>query len=153
MANPETDFDGYMEARAAEEAQQQADEEMYAAHQIWKETTWQGKIVSLLQAFGNHFQPFFLAVSDALKEEKAARMIGHLIRLVIVIVGVLTLYIIASLIQTMIGKEIVIEQEIVIIEEVRQSDLDNEREKRDESVTLKGKKRSKPRSARDKKTQ
>lgn len=154
MANPdEQDFEGYMKAVAAEEAQQQADEAMYAAHELWKETTWQGKAVGLLQAFGRHFQPFFLAVSEAIKEEKAARILGHFVRLVVVIMGVVALYVIAHLIQMVIGKEIVIEQEIVIIEEVRQSDLDNENEKRDESVILDNKKRSKSRSSRDKKTQ
>jgi len=152
MANPEQhDFAGFDEAARAAAARQLADEEMYAAHELWKETTWPGKIVGMIQAVGRHFQPFFTAVSETLQEEKSVRVLGHFIRLVIVIMGVLALYVIANLIQTVIGKEIVIEQEVVIIEEVRQSDLD--KEKRDESVTLENKRRSKPRSSRDKKTQ
>lgn len=143
-------FDGYDERLARE----QADEAMYSAHELWKETTWQGKIVSMVQAVGEHFRPFFLAVADALQEETSSRAIGHVVRLIIVVVGVLALYVVANLIQTVIGKEIIIEQEIIIIEEVRQSDLDDENEKRDETMTVEAnKKRSKPRSSRDKKTQ
>jgi phage shock protein PspC (stress-responsive transcriptional regulator) len=155
MANPGEDFEGYMEAMAAEEAHQQADEQMYASHQLWREKTWQGKIVGVIHGIGQHFRPFIEAVAEALQEEKGAgfRALQHFLRVVIVVVGIVSLYIIANLIQTMIGKEIVIEQEVVIIEKVRQSDLDGEREKRDESVTIESKKRSKPRSSRDKKTQ
>ena len=154
MAYPEHDFDGYMEQMAAEEAQQQADAEMYAAHRVWRETTWQGKFVGLIRGVGQHFRPFFTAVAEALQEEKGSgyRVLQHFIRVVIVIVSIVTLYVIANIIQKLIGKEIIIEQEVVIIEEVRQSDLLNEREKRDESVTIVGKKRSQ-RSSRDKKTQ
>lgn len=153
MANPDEDFQGYMAASAESAAQRQADEEMYAAHERWRQTTWQGKIVTFIQAIGNHFKPFFLAVSDALQEENSKRALGHFVRFVMVVMGILALYAIANLIQTVIGKEIVIEQEVVIIEEVRQSDIDEENEKQDTSVTVEVKKKSKPRSSRDKKIQ
>lgn len=142
----ENPFEGYNDAINEAMARQQADEEMYAAHEEWKATTWQGKTVSLIQAIGHHFRPFFLAVSESLQEEKSTRILGHIVRIIIVLVGIVALYVAAHLIQTLIGKEIVIEQEIVIIEEVRQS-------KKDETVTVKNKKRSNPRSSRDKKTQ
>lgn len=143
-------FEGYDEARA----RQQADEAMYSAHEKWMETSWLGKIVGLVHSIANHFRPFFLAIADALQEESSARALAHFMRLLIVIVGVVSLYVISNLIQTIIGKEIIIEEEVVIIEQVRQSDLDNENGKRDESMTLvESKKRSKPRGSRDKKTQ
>ena len=146
MVNTEEDFEGYMEGMAASAARQQADEEMYAAHELWKQTTWQGKIASFIQAVGQHFRPFFMAVAEALQEEKSKRAVGNFVRFLIVMMGIIALYAIANLIQTMIGKEIVIEQEVVIIEEVRQGDTDkNERQ-------VENKKKSKRRSARDKKT-
>jgi hypothetical protein len=146
-------FEGYDERMAEAAARQQADEEMYAAHKQWKETTWQGKCVGLVQIVANHFRPFILAVADALQEESSSRAMAHLVRFFIVIAGVVFLYVIANLIQTIIGKEIIIEEEVVIIERVRQSDLDNENGKRDESVPLETKKRKKARSSRDKKRQ
>ena len=141
------------EWRSGAAARQQADEAMYSAHEQWRETSWQGKFVGLVQSIANHFRPFFLAIADALQEESSSRAIAHLVRLLIVIVGVVSLYVIANLIQTIIGKEIIIEEEVVIIERVRQNDIDNENGKRDETVSLENKKRSKPRGSRDKKTQ
>lgn len=156
MANLDQDdnpFEGYNSEMERMAQRQAADEAMYAAHEEWRKTTWQGKVVGMIQALGHHFRPFFMAVSEAIREEQSARILGHLIRVVMVLVAILALYAIANIIQTIIGKEIVIVEEIVILEEVKQSDLDDENEKGDESVTLQRTKRSKPRSSRDKKTQ
>jgi hypothetical protein len=142
----ENPFEGYDEAINEAMARQQADEEMYAAHEEWKATTWQGKTVSLIQAIGHHFRPFFFSVSEALQEEKSTRILRIIVFFIILLVGIVALYVAAYLVQILIGKEIVIEQEIVIIEEVRQSEID-------ETVTAQNKKRSNPRSSRDKKTQ
>lgn len=149
--NPFETYDADMNQAAQRAAQ---DEQMYAAHEEWLKTTWQGRIVGWIQALGLHFKPFFLAVSEAIQEEQSARILGHVLRVIIVLVGIVSLYVIANIIQSIIGKEIVIEEEVVIIEEVKQSDLDKELDgsKGDETVTVESKRRSQ-RTSREKKTQ
>jgi hypothetical protein len=93
-------------------------------------------------------------VADALREEKSLgyKVFSHLILMSIVFVAIATIYLLAHLLQVLIGTEIEIEEEVVIIEEVRQSELDGQ--KQDASVTVENKTGTpQRRSARSKKTQ
>jgi serine acetyltransferase len=85
--------------------------------------------VGLLQSIGKRFEPFFSSVAETLREEKSLgfRIFSHLIRISIVFVAIAVVYLLSHLLQVVIGTDIEIEKEVVIIEEVRQSELDGER--------------------------
>lgn len=77
---------------------------------------------------GNHFRPFFLAVADAVAEDRSLgrRLVSHFVRMSMVLVVLTALYIVGKLIQMVVGDEIVSEQEIVIVEEIPRSRAERE---------------------------
>lgn len=72
---------------------------------------------------GHMCAPFIHAVADALREESNAgvRLLSLFLRLSIVAVMLMALYGASSLLQMVIGKEIFVEQEVVVVEEISKS--------------------------------
>mmetsp|Transcript_46363 Transcript_46363/g.69034 ORF Transcript_46363/g.69034 Transcript_46363/m.69034 type:complete len:176 (-) Transcript_46363:175-702(-) len=128
MADPENDFAGYMEGLAEAEAAAQEEKEILNAHELWRNSTWAGWTVRQIQTVGEHFRPFFLAVGASMKEDKgfSKRLLSHFLRISIVLAAIVTIYILAHILQMFIGKEIVINQEIVIVEEIPRSQAEKE---------------------------
>jgi hypothetical protein len=79
--------------------------------------------VTQLLTIGQHFRPFFKSVASAMAEDKSIgfRLLSHFVRMCLVGFVLLALYVIAQIIEAVIGKEIVAEQEIVIVEEIPRS--------------------------------
>lgn len=121
----------------------------WAEHKIWRETTWAGKLTTLVLMIGDN--PVTRAIVNGFSNQDDgnstnARILTIVASMSVVIVGVLVLKALGRIFQVFLGKEIVMNQEIHIIEEVRLSDLLKEA---DGTNNKKGGKR---RAARDKKT-
>lgn len=76
-----------------------------------------------LIAIGQHFRPFFLAISQSIAEDKSIgfRLLSHFVRMALIAALMLSLYSAARVFQMVIGNEIVQQQEIVILEEIPRS--------------------------------
>lgn len=115
---PEDDFHGYMEAEE-QAAQNYLDQQArLERHRLWRETTWGGFAVRQVQVVGDHFQPFFSAIAEAMTNDTSVASIAVriLIRLVVVFFGVGMCYLGASLLQKLIGTEYEIVEEVVVVE-------------------------------------
>ena len=120
----------------------------WAQHKVWRETTWAGKLTTFVLMIGNN--PFTRAIVKGLSnqengESANARILTIVASMSVVLVGILVLKALSRIFQVLVGKEIVMNQEIHIIEEVKLSDLLKELDDTENN------KDGKRRSARDKK--
>ena len=101
------DFHGYMQAKERAEADRLEQEARLERHRIWRDTTWGGFAVRQVQAVGNHFGPFFAAIADAMRSDGTSSNIAVmvLIRMVMIFFGVAMVYLAASVVQKLIGKD------------------------------------------------
>jgi hypothetical protein len=114
---PEDDFSGYMESLKAHEMQDQAYQNQLAEHELWRQTTWGGWVVRQLQALGDHFSPFFEAIADTVQSDKntpAQLVLLAVIRSLTIAAYVAALYALLRIANAILGREIVIEEEIVV---------------------------------------
>lgn len=91
--------------------------------QEWRKTTWAGWFVTKLLELGNHIRPFIRAVTEAMRDDqnKGTRALSIVLRLLVVVVLLVAALTFGRIIQSVIGKEIFIEQEVVVVEEVPRS--------------------------------
>lgn len=120
------DFQGYMESLANRAAEDVKFESQMKAHAEWLENSWGGYVVRTLQRVGDN--KFIHALADAVKDQDGGTSASSILlktfaRISVVVVVIITFYAIGKLSQMIVGKEIVIDQEVVVIEEVRRSDL------------------------------
>eukprot|EP00527_Entomoneis_sp_CCMP2396_P005745 CAMPEP_0198148422 /NCGR_PEP_ID=MMETSP1443-20131203/41354_1 /TAXON_ID=186043 /ORGANISM="Entomoneis sp., Strain CCMP2396" /LENGTH=166 /DNA_ID=CAMNT_0043813105 /DNA_START=462 /DNA_END=965 /DNA_ORIENTATION=- len=130
--DPGDDFQGYMQDLEKKDAAAQNYERLVNEHELWRQTTWSGFAVRQLQAFGNHFAPFFKALADIVADSgggsvdpsstPVAFLLTLLIRVLVISAYILAAYAVAKIINSVFGREIVIEEEIVIIEEDEDED-------------------------------
>ena len=80
-------------------------------------------MVTKLLELGNHIRPFILAVTEALSDDDNAgtRVLSIFLRLSLVAVFIVAAMIAGRLVQMVVGKEIQVEQEVVVVEEVSRS--------------------------------
>ncbi len=70
-----------------------------------------------VQALGKHFEPFFLAVSDAMNSEGSEPtrlLILITIRIIVISICIGMVYAVGSIINMITGKEIIIEETVVV---------------------------------------
>lgn len=83
--------------------------------QKWRQNTWGGFFVRMVQAVGNHFSPFFEAMQEAMSsQENGPVQIAVLATLRILFIGVVVaaVYALSRVASQFLGQDIVIEQEI-----------------------------------------
>mmetsp|Transcript_15033 Transcript_15033/g.22155 ORF Transcript_15033/g.22155 Transcript_15033/m.22155 type:complete len:150 (-) Transcript_15033:60-509(-) len=146
MDSNDGDFVDYFDSMVKRQAEEEELNFQMEQHEIWKTTTLTGRLVSLVQNFGK--SPFITALVDSFRNQEGGTswnmiLLRNVARLMILAFGIVTILSLSKIWQAVVGKEIVYEQEIVIVEEVpRSKALEDEKKKKD----------SKPRrSARDKK--
>jgi acetyltransferase-like isoleucine patch superfamily enzyme len=98
----------------------------YGSHSEWQQKSILGKFTLLLIKLGD--TSFFRSISGALSDQDGgdsseARLLSVFANLGSVILGVCVAYAIGRILQIFIGKEIVINQEVIIEEHVKLSDL------------------------------
>ena len=98
----------------------------YGSHSEWQQKSILGKFTLLLIKLGD--TSFFRSISGALSNQAGgdsseARLLSVFANLGSVILGVCVAYAIGRILQIFIGKEIVINQEVIIEEHVKLSDL------------------------------
>uniref|UniRef100_A0A7S4HKH0 Uncharacterized protein n=1 Tax=Odontella aurita TaxID=265563 RepID=A0A7S4HKH0_9STRA len=119
-------FQGYMESLASKEAEDAEFGSQMKSHQEWLENSWGGYVVRTLQRVGDN--RFIHALADAFKDQDGGNSVSSILlksfaRISIVVVVIISIYAVGKLLQMITGKEILVEQDVVVIEEVRQSDL------------------------------
>ena len=125
--DPGEDFSGYMEnLEQRRQAEEQYRERLHA-HEIWRQTTWGGWATRQLQAVGNHFAPFFEALSDAIAAEgDSAGSMALLILIRILMIGscISIVYGFSRILSLIVGTEIVVEEVIVVEDDDDEEDDD-----------------------------
>lgn len=124
-ADPAADFGGYMEEMERRERDERLYEAKLNAHEEWRQTTWAGFGVRMVQKIGKHFGPFFLAIQNALDETSQddgntsiARIAAYLgIRMALVIGLLMAAYVGGKVLQLLIGSDYEIVEEVVIVHE------------------------------------
>ena len=114
---PEDDFQGYMENLGEMQKEAEKHAAMMEAHERWRQTTWGGWAVRQLQALGNHFAPFFEAVADMFGADENSPK--HIILIIILRAVIISGYLVAAfaiarIINFILGREIVIEEEVIV---------------------------------------
>lgn len=142
MVKPEDDFGGYMEDIQQKVQEEEAYQEQMRNHevrqivdkqthtkypreidlmtllqQIWRNTSWGGFFVRQIQKLGGHFAPFFEAVNDLVSTEDNSP--EHLVFVAALRAATIAAYIIAAyailkIFNSLLSREIVIEEEIII---------------------------------------
>ncbi len=95
-------------------------------HTKWQHTTILGRLTLALMKLGNN--SFIHAIIDALQDDSkdsVQRYLPVFANLAVLVVGVIAAFAIGRILQIFLGKEIVINQEIIIEEQVQLSDLMN----------------------------
>lgn len=118
--DPGEDFSGYMENLEQRRQDEQRYREKLHAHEVWRQTTWGGWATRQLQAVGNHFAPFFEALSDAIAAEgDSAGSMALMILIRILTIGfcITFVYGFSRMLNLIVGGEIVVEEEVIVVEE------------------------------------
>lgn len=123
--DPGEDFGGYVQEMERREYEERLYEAKLNAHEHWRQTTWAGFFVRKTFEIGKHFEPFLIAISDALHEtstdesgQSLARIMAYVgIRMVLVIGVLMCFYVAGKVFQLMIGGDYEIVEEVVIIHE------------------------------------
>lgn len=122
--DPGEDFGGYVEELERRERDEKAYRAKLRSHEEWLQTTWTGFAVRSFLGMVRHFEPFFVAIAEAIRETNDAgertptQVIAYLAVRMAVVVGLLTVfYIGAKIIGLMIGGDIEVVEEIVIVHE------------------------------------
>ncbi len=103
------------------------DEKMYREHEAWLHTTFLGRLTNSVLSWAKQ-SDFMYAIAQSFSNEDIGsnpygRTIGIAINVGIIVVGVIALYSIGRIIQVFIGKEIIVEQKVIIETQVKLSDL------------------------------
>ena len=99
---------------------------------IWRQTTWGGFVVRQLQAVGNHFAPFFEAMADlvegsATEETPGTVLFTLFVRVLVISAYIAAAYAVARILNSVFGRDIVVEEEIIIEEDEDDANADDER--------------------------
>jgi hypothetical protein len=119
MADAGADFAGYMEDLARAEAEQEATRELLKNHEIWRHTTLGGWAVRKMQALARNLEPFLTKIAHAFRDTDSASsvIVVNLIRFVAIFVLMFLIYFATQILQKIIGNELVVEEEVVILHE------------------------------------
>ena len=115
------------EAEARQNAERLADAEMYARHEEWLRTSWGGWAVRLMRNLADN--SFTHAVMDAINSEEndmTSLAVKNGARLAVIVGMILFTLAVGKLLSFLVGTDIVIEQEVIVEEEVRRGDLDDD---------------------------
>jgi hypothetical protein len=141
MADAGADFAGYMEDLAKAEAEQEVTRELLEKHEIWRQTTLGGWAVRKMQALVRNIEPFLTQIAHTFRDTDSASslIVLNLLRFVAILVLMFLIYFASQILQNLIGNEIVVEQEVVILheheseEEAAKARAKNTRSKKDRS--------------------
>ena len=124
---PMFDWDGAARAHAA--AQERAwDEQMYANHEEWLQNSWGGWAVRSIRGFAG--SSFFQGIFDSLYNQGGDQTATSIIitngaRLAVILAMILMTLSVGSVLQMIVGQDIVVEQEVIVEEEIREGDGDD----------------------------
>lgn len=108
------------------------DDRMLNDHEEWLHTSLLGRLTHTVLTYAKQ-SDLFNAVADSLEDQESgvspnSRLLTVFMTMSIVAFGVIGVYAIGRLIQMIIGKEIVVEQKVIIETQVKWSDLMMEEE-------------------------
>ena len=120
------DFSDYMENILHARKEESHYESMMEAQRIWREETIAGRLVSYVQAISDN--DFVMTIIKSVRDNPKGDSIGIrvtkiFIKVLMVLMILCFILAIGRIVQTFIGKEIVIEKEVVIEHEVKRSEL------------------------------
>ncbi|CAJ1935711.1 unnamed protein product [Cylindrotheca closterium] len=119
MVDPGEDFEGYMEGMARVESERESTRDLLERHEEWRQTTWAGWTVRQMQSFVRNIEPTVSKIASTFGDSDSASsaVMVNMIRFVALLVVLVTIYVVAQVVQKFVGNELVIEEEIVIVHE------------------------------------
>ena len=124
MADDKADFLDYIDALQKEERIQQHEALAAQLRKQWRETTWAGALIATIERIGA--DRFFYAVGSSFEggqDTASFWLTGLLYKIGYIASAIFFVYVIGKVLKVVMGEEIVIEQEIVIVEEVTRSQV------------------------------
>lgn len=115
-----SEFVDYVSSLKQKENIDAAREASKHAHEIWKTTTISGKLFSMVDSLRSH--EFFALIVDAFRDQNEgnspnAIFLYNIVRLVVIFMAFAVLHVIGRIIQTLIGAEYEVVEEIIIEED------------------------------------
>mmetsp|Transcript_176 Transcript_176/g.261 ORF Transcript_176/g.261 Transcript_176/m.261 type:complete len:141 (-) Transcript_176:355-777(-) len=107
-------------------ADRQARDQTFYDHNDWRQTSIPGRVVSKLREFGQ--TPFIRALVLSFSDQKhgrssPARALTFLVMVTSICAVIVTALLVGQIIQMIIGKEIVVDEEITVIEKVKETEF------------------------------
>jgi len=122
--DPSEDFGGYVEELERRQRDEEAYQAKLAAHEEWLQKTWGGATVRMTLGLVNHLRPFLEAVEGAISEtndggeRSPTQVMAYLgIRMLYILVALAIFWIGTKIIDLMIGGDIEMVEEVVIVHE------------------------------------
>ena len=123
----EADFLDYIDTLQQKEERQNNEELAAKLRKEWRETTWAGAIIVAVEKIGA--SNFFAAIGNSFQEGEDATsfyVTKTLYKIGEIVACIIFVYMVGRILRMIMGDEIVIEQEVVIVEEVTRSQVEAE---------------------------
>lgn len=127
MADKDADFLNYVDSVKRKETLKENEALAAQLRQEWRETTWAGGLILLVEKAG--LANFFLSIGESFEggQDTTSFYLSSLIyRIGTIVASILFVYAMGRIFNAVVGEEIVINQEIVIVEEVTRAQVEEE---------------------------
>mmetsp|Transcript_13162 Transcript_13162/g.23869 ORF Transcript_13162/g.23869 Transcript_13162/m.23869 type:complete len:159 (-) Transcript_13162:18-494(-) len=129
MGDEHADFTDYMSSLADAERLEEMGRQRMEAHEVWKNSTWIGFTVQTLRWLGDN--PFMQAIRSSLRDQQggtstSALIMKNIARMSIIVIGIVAFMALGKIAQQLVGGDIVMQEEVVIIEEIPRSQAEAE---------------------------
>lgn len=123
----EADFIDYVDNVKRKERAQENQARAAQLRREWRETTWAGMLIALVERVGA--ASFFEAIGNSFEagEDSASFYVTRLIyKIGLISASIIFVYMLGWIMRMITGEEIVVEQEVVLVEEVTRSQVEAE---------------------------
>mmetsp|Transcript_24427 Transcript_24427/g.58948 ORF Transcript_24427/g.58948 Transcript_24427/m.58948 type:complete len:157 (+) Transcript_24427:55-525(+) len=131
----EADFFDYLGSVKRRERAEENETRAARQRKEWRETTWAGMLIATVERIGA--APFFAAIGNSFEkgEDSASFYLTSLLyKIGLISSSIISVYLLGWIMRMIMGEEILVEQEVVIVEEVTRSQVETEeRAARDKS--------------------
>lgn len=136
----EDDFIDYLDSIKRKERVENNEALAAKQRKKWRETTWAGMLVATVERIGA--APFFEAIGNSFEEGETSTsfyLTSLLYKIGLITSSIIFVYMIGWIMRMIMGEEIVVEQEVVIVEEVTRSQVEAEERAAREKLKKEGK--------------
>ena len=123
----DADFMDYVDSVKRKEMTEQRKAEAQRLRQEWRETTWAGSLINIVEKL--HIASFFTAIGNSFEkgEDSTSFYITSLVyKIGIISASIIAVYLLGWFMRLLTGDEIILDEEVVIVEKVTKSQVEAE---------------------------